>query len=70
MSIFKTDKREEEVLKNVQLYGGFSVFWITWTQTRARAAMRLEERGEIVRKRGKGFGQYPWCGYRLGKVKK
>jgi hypothetical protein len=65
--IVSRSRREEiPVLRNVIFKGGFSIFWVTENQSRARAAERLERRSVIVRKKGKGFGQYPWCGYKLG----
>ena len=54
---------EGEVLRKVQLDGGFTVFWVCENLKRAYAATRLEERGEIVRQAGDTF---PQCSYRIG----
>lgn len=66
-SISRRRLAELEVIEQVNHCGGFSIFWITATQTRARAGDRLVKSGTIVRKRGKGFGRYPWCGYKIAK---
>lgn len=54
---------EREVMKRVRENGGFTVFWVTETQSIAEAATRLIDQGKIVRKTGEGFGRFPWCGY-------
>lgn len=59
---------EAEVLRQVADHGGFSAFWVMDNRLRASAADRLIRRGRIVRKRGRGFGLYPWAGYRLQKI--
>lgn len=56
-----------EVYRQVVFNGGFSVFWATKSQFRARVIDWMERHGKIVRKRGLGFGRFPWCGYKLGK---
>lgn len=48
--------RENEVIEQVNTYGGFSVFWITAYQARALAAERLVMSGAIV----VTPRQYPW----------
>lgn len=55
-------KAEADVASQVANHGGFTVFWITENQERARAADRLVEKGIIEPVDGKSF---PWCGYRL-----
>lgn len=54
---------EREVMNRVREHGGFTVFWVTETESIAKAATRLIEQGKIVRKTGEGFGRFPWCGY-------
>jgi hypothetical protein len=39
--------REQEIREQVKKYGGFSVFWVTETVTRAQAAKRMMKRGEL-----------------------
>ena len=55
---------DQEVLDQVREHGGFSVFWVTEKQCRAKAAERLEKNG-IIKRVAKG--QYPWCPYRVEK---
>lgn len=56
------NKHEREVLKQIGEHGGFSVFWATEFQQRARAIERLQKAGTIKRI---ARGQFPWCPYRL-----
>jgi hypothetical protein len=53
--------QEAEILAQVKKCGGFSVFWVTENQKRARAAERLQNRGTIVRL----GGAFPWCAYKV-----
>jgi len=55
-------KRESEVLKQIETHGGFSVFWATELQSRAKTIDRLSNDGLIERVPG---GQFPWCPYRV-----
>jgi len=55
-------KRESEVLNQIETHGGFSVFWATEFQSRAKTIDRLSNDGLIERVPG---GQYPWCRYRV-----
>lgn len=59
---------EAKVVAQVRDGGGFSVFWATESLERARAIQRLTQRGVIVRKTGRGWGRFPWCGYRLNSL--
>lgn len=54
--------RETEVLDQVAIYRGFSVFWATENRNRAAAIARLEQRQVIDRL---SQSQYPWCAYQL-----
>ena len=56
---------QNRILQEVEFNGGFSIFWATETDERARAIEMLEKHGRITRKRGRGWGRYPWCGYKL-----
>lgn len=59
---------ESKVLEQVRLCGGFSVFWATENMDRARAIERLHrKKGMIEPKKGKAYGRFPWCGYRIVK---
>lgn len=62
---------EAKVLEQVRLCGGFSVFWATENMDRARAIERLHrKKGMIEPKKGKAYGRFPWCGYRIVKPNK
>ena len=59
---------ESKVLEQVRLCGGFSVFWAAENMDRARAIERLHrKKGMIEPKKGKAYGRFPWCGYRIVK---
>ena len=59
---------ESKVLDEVRLCGGFSVFWATENMDRSRAIDRLHrKKGMITPKKGKAYGSFPWCGYRIVK---
>jgi hypothetical protein len=55
--------RELEVLRQVKVWGGFTVFWVTEVQSRACAADRLIQRKAIVPGRSKR--PYPWCSWTI-----
>jgi hypothetical protein len=52
----------DEVLAQVREFGGFSVFWVTANQPRARAADLLANTGVIV---GDGESPFPWNRYKI-----
>jgi hypothetical protein len=54
----------DEVIEQVRRFGGFSAFWVTDNQKRAKAADALQAAGVIVRTE---MGQFPWAPYRLVK---
>jgi hypothetical protein len=54
-----------QVIRQVKKNGGFSVFWATERLDRARVITQLESDGIIQRKKGRGFGEFPWCGYKV-----
>jgi hypothetical protein len=57
---------ETQVLDRVRQEGGFSVFWATQSIEIARAIDRLHWKlGVIERRKGRGKGRFPWCGYQL-----
>lgn len=63
-----SEAAEAKVLEQVRLCGGFSVFWATENMDRARAIERLHrKKGMIEPKKGKAYGRFPWCGYRIVK---
>lgn len=54
---------ENKVLARIKDEGGFSVFWATQSIEIARAIDRLQRDERIAPKRGKAYGNFPWCGY-------
>ena len=54
---------EQQIIDQVRDKGGFNYWWITESQNRTCAVMRLQERGDIMR----DGGAMPWCSYILGK---
>lgn len=56
---------EAQIIQQVQEQGGFTVYWATDTQARAKAITRLEKRGIIVARAGKAYGRYRWRDYRV-----
>lgn len=56
-------RAEQEVVNQVREHGGFSIFWLTRSQTRMRAATNLEKRGMI--QPIKDIDAFPWIPYRL-----
>lgn len=55
--------REQEVLRHLAANDGrATIFWLTETQTRARASCRLESAGKI---RQTSEGEYPWCHFEV-----
>lgn len=56
---------EAQVIAQVKEWGGFSVFWATSSMEIARAVERLTKLGIIGPKKGRGYGQFPWCGYKI-----
>lgn len=57
-------KDEQKVLEHIQKFGGFSLF-SAYSIGVLRAIRRLENRKKIAPKKGKYFGEYPWCGYKI-----
>ena len=47
----------KEILRQVRIYGGYSIFWITSNRKRASIATDMVESGVIV----PSGGNYPWC---------
>jgi hypothetical protein len=58
----------KEVLEQVRTCGGFSVFWACDNLRRAKAIMRLQKTGVIVRRQGAKNDVFPWCVYEIIKV--
>ena len=56
---------ENKVLKQIRENKGFSVFWATENQDRARAIDRLQQRGIIAHNRKSKLDRFPWCVYRI-----
>ena len=54
--------RDSEVLRQVEQFGGFSVFWATDSPGRACAIERAQDSGIIRRT---GGDAYPWCKYEI-----
>lgn len=61
-----TRRTQAEVLRRVREDGGFSVFWATENQTRARIIDHMVRLGEIVRLLDDPRHVFPWCVYRVG----
>lgn len=62
MSTSCTDRRtkagrRDEIIAEVQEWGGFSIFWITEHQLRAIVGTEMMDRGELVETRKSSF---PW----------
>jgi len=54
------DKYESEIIKHLKDNKSFTnIFWLTENQKRAKASMRLEEEGIIVRKKKSKWDKYP-----------
>jgi hypothetical protein len=53
--------RKREVIKQVNEYGGFTVFWVTNVHLRAVAADELMRDGIMAR--GRGDAPFPWCSH-------
>lgn len=58
---FKANTREH-VLAQIREFGGFTVFWATENQKRAKVIDAMSHSGEIVRVPDRGF---PWCAYEI-----
>jgi len=52
-----TKGRKQEILDQIQQYGGFSIFWITENKLRACVGDQMQKSGEIITDNSKGF---PW----------
>lgn len=62
--------REAEVLEQVRMYKGFTVFWATENQKRAHAICRLEGKKKIRRLLSHPRAHFPWCVYIIRGKKK
>lgn len=60
-----------EVRELMQLIddGGASIFWLTATQARAKRMTRLEQTGQIVRRKDDPRDVYPWCVFEVPGVR-
>lgn len=53
--------QENIVLREIKANGGFTIFWATDNQRRAKTVDWLIESGKIIR----GKDVYPWCSYKI-----
>jgi hypothetical protein len=54
--------RRVEILDQIREHHGFSIFWITESQLRARVGQEMQDSGEIATDNSKGF---PWYDVRI-----
>ena len=47
----------KEILRQVRIHGGYSIFWITSNPKRASIATDMVDAGVII----SNGGSYPWC---------
>jgi hypothetical protein len=67
----RCEAAEAKVIEQIKKHGGFSIFWATENMDRARAIGRLHrKKGLIAPRKGKAYGQFPWCNYLIKKTTK
>lgn len=49
----------EQIREQIRQHGGFSIWWITANQRRAKAATQMRESGEILTDNDAGFRWVP-----------
>lgn len=49
--------RRREIVNQIETHNGFSIFWVTENNLRATVAQEMQNRGEIVVNKSRGF---PW----------
>jgi len=65
MDLRTKEGRRNEILAQIEKYGGFSIFWVTGNHLRACVAEHMDRNGEIVTD-NKTHG-FPWVGAKISK---